>query len=95
MSIMDEIEKYARKEIAKMNKKQLTTLKALLFSGYKGERDYILKELLKHMGSDGITPSSLTESFTSAFEGKEAKYYRIKPEFYRAVRKELAANEKQ
>ncbi|MEE8167839.1 MAG: hypothetical protein V3T58_03070 [Candidatus Hydrothermarchaeales archaeon] len=91
MSIIEEIEGYVKREIAKLSQSQLATLKALLFSGYKGERDYVLKELLKNMGREGISPSALTESFTSSFEGdvEEARYYRIKPEFYRAVRKEL------
>ncbi len=90
MSIIEDIQEYVKKEMAGMNQEQLATLKALLYSGYKGERDYVLKELLESMGSDGITPSSLTESFNSTFEDEEATYHRIKPEFYRAVRRELA-----
>jgi len=90
MSIMEDISEYVKGEMAGMIPEQLATLKALLYSGYKGERDYVLKELLESMDGNEIAPSRLTESFKSAFEDGEATYHRIKPEFYRAVRKELS-----
>ncbi len=90
MSIIEDIQEYVKKEMAGMNQEQLSTLKALLYSGYKGERDYVLRALLESLSSDSIAPSSLTESFNSTFEDEEATYYRIKPEFYRAVRREWA-----
>jgi hypothetical protein len=87
--ILNEIEIYVKKEITKMSPSQLQTLKALLFSGYKGEREIVLQELLRTMGEKGIHASQLTESFVSVFESSQATYWRIRPEFFRTVRKEI------
>jgi hypothetical protein len=87
--ILDEIESYVKEEIKRMSPSQVQTLKALLFSGYKGEREIVLRELLKTMGEKSIQASPLTESFVSIFEGSQAIYWRITPEFYRTVRKEI------
>jgi hypothetical protein len=89
MSILADIQTYVRREISQMDREQLATLRALLFSGYRGERDYVLREILRYMGGEKIAPSDLTESFILAFEGGDVTYHRIKPEFYRAVRREL------
>lgn len=87
----DQIEEYVATKIKSLSPSQLATLRALLYAGYKGERDYVLLELLKTMGSDEITHSELTESFVYSFENETAQYIRIKPEFFRAVRKHLFA----
>ncbi len=84
-----EINEYVAAELKSSGPSQLTTLKALLFAGYKGERDYVLLELLKTMGVDEIAYSELTETFVYSFEGETAQYVRIRPEFFRAVRKQL------
>jgi hypothetical protein len=83
--MLDEIEKFVGAEIKKLDKAQLETLKALLYGGYKGERDYVLEELLEGK----IEHSPLTESFEYTFEDERVRYSRIKPEYYRAVRKML------
>ncbi|MFQ5800143.1 MAG: hypothetical protein ACE5HH_00285 [Candidatus Hydrothermarchaeales archaeon] len=88
-NVMDEIEEHVGKEMEAMTPSQIKTLKALLFSGYKGERELVLLELLRTMKEEKITSSSLVESFASTFEEDSATYWRIKPEFFRAVRKEL------
>ncbi|RMF89892.1 MAG: hypothetical protein D6733_05300 [Methanobacteriota archaeon] len=85
-----EINGYVREEIEALSTSQRKTLRALLYAGYKGEREEVLMGLLRLMGEDRISPSSLTESFVSSFEEEpEVVYWRIKPEFYRAVRKRL------
>lgn len=86
----EEIKKHVKREIKKLGKKQKLTLKALLFAGYKGEREELIIELLKLYGLRKIESSSLIEAFTMQEEsGKKIKYYRIKPEYYRAVREIL------
>ncbi len=87
--MMREINEYVATELESLGPSQLTTMKALLFAGYKGERDYVLLELLKTMGADEIAHSELTETFVYSFEGETAQYVRIKPEFFRGVRKQL------
>lgn len=88
--IIKEIEGYVEGEAEVMSTSQKTTLKALLYSGYKGEREHVLIELLKTMGEEEISPSPLVESFTSSFKDEPSVvYWRIKPEFYRAVRNKL------
>ena len=88
--MIQEIEAYVKRELGSMSPHQINTLKALLYSGYKGEREAVLLELLKTMGEERITSSPLAESFTSVFEGgAKAIYWRIKPEFYRAVRNHI------
>jgi|Deesub1362A_J573_1020465.scaffolds.fasta_scaffold00115_36 hypothetical protein len=87
--MIEEIEKYVARIFENLSPSQKATLKALMFSGFKGERDHILLELLKEMGEDKISHSELTESFTCSFEGVLVNYSRIKPEYYRAVRKLL------
>lgn len=90
----EEIRRYVRREIRKLNKNQRLTLRALLFAGYKGEREQLILELLKFYGLSKVENSSLIETFTLHEETKESKsekirYYRIKPEYYRAVREIL------
>ena len=86
----EEIKKHVKKEIKKLGKKQKLTLKALLFAGYKGEREELILELLNLHGIKKPESSPLTESFILQEEsGKKVKYYRIKPEYYRAVREFL------
>ena len=87
--MLDEMDAWVEGKLKEMDEAQLTTLKALLFAGYRGERDYVLLELLKAMGEEKITPSELTEEFTYVEQGREVRYLRILPEFYRAVRKRL------
>ncbi len=87
--MLEDIEKWVGKKLEGMSKAQLTTLKALLFAGYKGEREHVLIELLGALGEDKIAPSELMEEFTYIEQGKEVRYLRIIPEFYRAVRKSL------
>jgi hypothetical protein len=83
--MLEDIEEFVRAEIKKMTPAQLETLKALIYGGYKGERDYVLEGLLEGQ----IEHSSLTETFEYIFEDEKVRYSRIKPEYYRAVRKEL------
>ena len=88
--IESQISAYVGKELKQLSTNELKTIHALLYSGYKGEREEVLLGLLKLMELDEVFPSSLTESFKSSFEdGTEAVYWRIKPEFYRAVRHQL------
>lgn len=87
--IMEQIDEYVAAAIESLSASQAATLRALLFAGYRGERDPILLELLKTMGENEISHSDLTESYTYAFENETAQYSRIKPEFFRAVRKRL------
>jgi hypothetical protein len=88
--ILEQIDEYVPEKIKSLNESQLATLRALLFAGYRGERDYILLELLKNRGESEITHSELTESYSYSFEKETAQYSRIKPEFFRAVRKHLS-----
>jgi hypothetical protein len=88
--IIKKIEDYVAATIDTLNSSQKKTLEALIFSGYRGEREEVLLRLLKSMGESKISQSELVESFTYTFEGDAVKYWRIKPEFYRAVRKLLA-----
>jgi hypothetical protein len=89
-NILREIDAYVKGEMEKMNHNQLGTLRALLFSGYKGEREEVLIELLKKLGEEDVSQSSLIEYFASSLEDKTLiTYWRIKPEFFRAVRKNL------
>jgi hypothetical protein len=87
--ITEKIEVYVSEEIKAMTPSQIQTLKALIFSGYKGEREHVLLELLKSRGGGRVSPSPLVESFVSAFEDGSATYWRIKPEFFRTVRRQL------
>ncbi|MBU2559886.1 hypothetical protein KKA03_03235 [archaeon] len=88
--ILQQIDEYVAATIKALSPEQAKTLKALLLAGYRGERDYILLELLKHEGASAIAHSGLTESFIYKFEHETADYSRIKPEFYRSVRKHLS-----
>ena len=90
--IIDDIEEHVKKQIRELNDSQITTLKALTIAGYKGERNYVLEELLKSMGEEGISNCDLVESFEYSYENETAIYTRIKPEFFRAVRKFLFEN---
>jgi hypothetical protein len=88
--IIQQIDEYVDATIKTLSSEQVKTLKALLLAGYRGERDYVLLELLKHIGESAIAHSDITESYTYKFENETADYSRIKPEFYRSVRKHLA-----
>jgi hypothetical protein len=85
--VIAEIEAYVRREIEKLTEGQKITLKALIFAGYRGEREELVKMLIEAFGGDGIKESPLVESFTYTFSGEEVRYWRILPEYYRAVRK--------
>jgi hypothetical protein len=61
---LNEIELYVSSELKTMTKSQIQTLRTLLLSGYKGERETLLVALLKTMDEDKITTSTLIESFT-------------------------------
>jgi hypothetical protein len=87
--ILERIDEYVAATIKSLRPSQIATLRALLFAGYRGERDYILLELLKAKGESEIAHSDLTETYTYKFEKETAKYSRIKPEFFRAVRRHL------
>lgn len=89
--MMEQIDEYVATRLKSLSSSQLATLRALLFAGYRGERDYVLLELLKTTEADEIAHSELTESYTYSFENETAQYSRIKPEFFRAVRKQLFA----
>lgn len=87
--ILEQIDGYVAEKIKDLSPSQIATLRALLFAGYRGERDYVLLELLKAKGESKIAHSDLTETYTYKFEKETAKYSRIKPEFFRAVRGHL------
>jgi hypothetical protein len=87
--ILAQIDEYVENAIKGFNPSQIATLKALLFVGYRGERDYILLELLKGSGEEEIAHSDLTESYTYTSENATTNYARIKPEFFRSVRKHI------
>jgi len=91
--MIDEIEKHVKRELKKLTKKQKATLEALLFAGYKGEREAVMLKLLKLMNINKIEESTLTESFTMESKKEKVKYCRIKPEYYRSVRKMLVGEE--
>ncbi|MFQ5887805.1 MAG: hypothetical protein ACE5HY_03820 [Candidatus Hydrothermarchaeales archaeon] len=87
--IIKYIDEYVKNRINELNSSQVTTLKALVLAGYKGERNYVLEDFLKSMGEEGISFCDLIESFEYSFEDETAVYTRIKPEFFRATRKHL------
>ncbi len=87
--ILKQIDEYVAATMESLSSSQIATLRALLFAGYRGERDNILLELLKTKGESEIVHSDLTESYTYKFEKETADYSRIKPEFFRAVRGHL------
>ena len=87
--ILKQIDEYVAATMESLSSSQVATLRGLLFAGYRGERDNILLELLKTKGEIEITHSALTESYTYKFEKETADYSRIKPEFFRAARKQL------
>jgi hypothetical protein len=87
--MLEQIDEYVAAKLKDLSASQLATLGALLFAGYRGERDHVLLELLKSRGENEITHSELTESYSYSFEKETAQYSRIKPEFFRAVRKQL------
>ncbi len=89
MTVLNDIDRYVSKTLEMLSEPQKATLRVLLLSGYKGERDYVVEDALKRMGVKSIAASVLVESFHSSYEYDEAKYYRIKPEFFRSVRKHL------
>lgn len=84
-----EIEAHVKKVIETLEHSQVITLKALCFCGFKGERNSVLLELVKILGGKEISHSELTETFTYTFKDKAIKYSRIKPEYYRCVRKQI------
>jgi hypothetical protein len=87
--ILEQIDGYVVQTLKSLSPSQIATLKALLLAGYRGERDSILLELLKLRGESEISHSDLTESYTYNLEKETADYSRIRPEFYRSVRKHL------
>ncbi len=87
--IIEDIDEYIKNRIKELKTPQLTTLKILVLTGYKGERNYVLEDLLHSMGEEGISESDLIESFKYSIKDETAIYFRIKPEFFRAVRKYL------
>ncbi len=87
--ILEQIDVYVAETLKSLSPSQTATLTAMLFAGYRGERDYILLELLKARGEREIAHSDLTETYTYNLEKETADYSRIRPEFYRSVRKHL------
>ncbi len=87
--ILEDIDEYVKNKIKELKTPQRTTLKILVLAGYKGERSYALENLLHSMGEKGISESGLIESFKYSIKDETAIYFRIKPEFFRAVRKYL------
>ena len=87
--ILEQIDGYVVQTLESLSPSQIATLKALLLAGYRGERGHILLELLKARDESEISHSDLTESYTYNLEKEIVDYSRIKPEFYRAVRKHL------
>ncbi len=87
--IIEDIDEYIKNRIKELKTPQLTTLKILVLTGYKGERNYVLEDLLHSMGEEEISESDLIESFKYSIKDETAIYFRIKPEFFRAVRKYL------
>ena len=87
--ILEDIDEYVKNKIKELNTAQVATLKTLVLAGYKGERNYVLEDLLHSMGEEGISESDLIESFKYSIKDETAIYFRIKPEFFRAVRKYL------
>ncbi len=85
--MLKEIEEYVSGVIKNLSKGQIITLKALIHAGYRGEREKIVAELIKAYGGEKIETCELIESFTLQIENKKAEYFRILPEYYRAVRK--------
>ncbi len=87
--VLRSVERFVAGQMDAMSASQRATLKALIYSGYKGEREYVLLELLRSAGERSVSESPLIESFTSTFTDEKAIYWRIKPEFYRSVREAL------
>jgi len=87
--ILEDIDEHVKNKIKELKTPQLTTLKILVLAGYKGERNYVLEGLLHSRGEEGISESDLIESFKYSLNDETAIYFRIKPEFFRAVRKYL------
>lgn len=87
------IDEYVGNALENLDESEMATLRALLFFGYRGGRDYVVKDLLKMMGCDEIKLSELTEEFQYVQEGETARYIRIKPEYFRAVRRRLRRSE--
>ncbi len=82
-----EINRYVKSEIENLTEGQYITLKALIHAGYRGEREKIVNELIRAYGGESIVASALVEDFTLEFKGKKVRYWRIIPEYYRAVRR--------
>lgn len=87
------IDEYVGNALENLDESEMATLRALLFFSYRGGRDYVVKDLLKMMGCDEIKLSELTEEFQYVQEGETARYIRIKPEYFRAVRRRLRRSE--
>lgn len=90
---LEKIDEYVGNALENLDESEMATLRALLFFGYRGGRDYVVKDLLKMMGCDEIKLSELTEEFQYVQEGETARYIRIKPEYFRAVRRRLRRSE--
>ncbi len=91
--VIAKIDEYVGNVLERLDEDEMATLRALLFFGYRGGRDYVVKDLLKLMGGDEAKPSELTEEFQYVQEGETAHYIRIKPEYFRAVRRRLRRSE--
>jgi len=90
---LEKIDEYVGNALENLDESEMATLRALLFFSYRGGRDYVVKDLLKMMGCDEIKLSELTEEFQYVQEGETARYIRIKPEYFRAVRRRLRRSE--
>jgi len=91
--VLAKIDEYVSHVLERLDEEEVATLRALVFFGYRGGRDYVVKDLLKLMSRDEIKPSELTEEFQYVQEGETARYIRIKPEYFRAVRRRLRRSE--
>ena len=87
------IEEHVKVLLGQLDEDEMATLRALLLFGYRGGRDYVVKDLLKMMGCDEIKLSELTEEFQYIQDGETVRYVRIKPEYFRAVRRQLEHSE--
>jgi len=87
------IDEHVGNVLEHLDEGEVTTLRALLFFGYRGGREHVVKDLLRLMGIDEIKPSELTEDFQYVQEGERVRYIRIKPEYFRAVRRRLRCYE--
>lgn len=91
--MLAKIEEHVKVLLGQLDEAELATVRALVVFGYKGGRDYVVAELLKMMGCDEIKLSEFTEEFQYIQDGETVRYVRIKPEYFRAVRRQLEHSE--